>query len=137
MPTLHCCRKLKRSTRTCSNSGETRLTKLVSAWVSSPGESLPEALVEPYVSLSTHTALTTAYEICAFSGFFGIRDVTILSTVPEMVVLDRVGILSFSRCSSAILADRAMRGFAISFLTLARALSPDSFLPFSRGIRAA
>jgi hypothetical protein len=30
-----------------------------------------------------------------------------------------------------------MRGFAISFLTLARALSPDSFLPFSRGIRAA
>jgi len=27
-----------------------------SSWVSSPGESHPEALVEPYVSLSTHTA---------------------------------------------------------------------------------
>jgi hypothetical protein len=29
------------------------------AWVSSPGESHPEALVEPYVSLSTHTAPIT------------------------------------------------------------------------------
>ena len=44
----------------------------------------------------------------------------ILSTVPGMVVLGRSGIRAVSRFSSAILADLAMRGLAISLLTLAR-----------------
>jgi len=36
---------------------------------------------------------------------------------------------------SAIVADLAMRGFAISFLTLARVELSDLFLPFFRSIR--
>jgi hypothetical protein len=39
-------------------------------------------------------------------------------------------IRAVSRFSSAILADLAMRGFAISFLTLARIALSDSFLAF-------
>ena len=53
-----------------------------------------------------------------------------LSTVLGMVVLGCSGIRAVSRFSSVILADRAMRGFAISFLTLARMALPGSFLAF-------
>jgi len=48
----------------------------------------------------------------------------IFSTVPGMVVLGCSGIRALSSFSSAILADLVMRGFAISFLTLARVASP-------------
>jgi hypothetical protein len=54
----------------------------------------------------------------------------ILPSVPDMVVLGCSGIRAVSRFSSAVLADLAMRGFAISFLTLANVASPGSFLPF-------
>ena len=54
----------------------------------------------------------------------------ILSTVPGTVVLGCSGIRAVSRFSSAILADLAMRGFAISFLTSARVVSASSFLVF-------
>jgi hypothetical protein len=46
-----------------------------------------------------------------------------------MLVLGCSEIRAVSRFSSAILADLAMRGFAISFLTLARVALPG-FLPF-------
>ncbi len=52
----------------------------------------------------------------------------ILSTSPGMVVLGRSGIREVSKFSSAILADLDMRGFAISFLTLACVALPNSFL---------
>ena len=58
----------------------------------------------------------------------------ILSTVPDMVIVGCSGIRAVSRFSSVILADLAMRGFAISFLTLARVALPDSFLRFVRRI---
>jgi len=51
----------------------------------------------------------------------------ILSTVPGMLMLDSET-RAVSRFSSAILADLAMRGFAISFLTLARIALRGSFL---------
>jgi hypothetical protein len=54
----------------------------------------------------------------------------ILLTVPGMATLGCSGIRAVSRFSSAILADLAMRGFAISFLTLARVELPGSFLRF-------
>ena len=54
----------------------------------------------------------------------------ILSTVPGIVVLGCSGIRAVSRFSSATLADLAMRGFVISFLTLARVALPGSFLLF-------
>ena len=54
----------------------------------------------------------------------------ILSTVQRMVILGCLGIRVVSRVSSIILADLAMRGFAISFLTLARVASPRSFFRF-------
>ena len=54
----------------------------------------------------------------------------ILSTVPGTVVLGRSGTRAISRFRSAILADLAMRGLAISFLTLARVESLSSFLDF-------
>jgi hypothetical protein len=52
----------------------------------------------------------------------------ILSTVPGMVVLGCSGIREVSRFSSATLADLAMRGFAISFVTLTRVAVSDSLL---------
>jgi hypothetical protein len=52
----------------------------------------------------------------------------ILSTVPGMETLGCSEIRAVSKFSSAILADLAMRGFAISFLTLARIAVPDSCL---------
>ncbi len=52
------------------------------------------------------------------------------STVPGMVVLGRSGTRARSRFRSAILADLAMRGLAISFVTLARIESLCSFLVF-------
>ena len=55
-------------------------------------------------------------------------DGMIFSTVPGMVALGRSGIRVGSRLCSAIFADRAMRGFAISFLTLARVALLGSFL---------
>jgi hypothetical protein len=54
----------------------------------------------------------------------------ILSTVPGMVVLGCSGIRVVSSFSSAILADLAIRGFAISLLTLARVVLPNFFLAF-------
>ena len=54
----------------------------------------------------------------------------ILSTVPGMDVLGCSGIRVVSRFSSAIFADLAMRGFPISFVTLARVALPGSFLAF-------
>jgi hypothetical protein len=57
----------------------------------------------------------------------------ILSTVPGMVVLGCSGIRAVSRFSCVILADLAMRGFAISLLTLARVGLPGSFLCFLCG----
>jgi hypothetical protein len=64
-------------------------------------------------------------------------DGMILLTVPGMVVLGCSRMRVVSRFSSAILADLAMRGFAISFLTLARVALPVfvlTFLAFLRGI---
>jgi hypothetical protein len=54
----------------------------------------------------------------------------IFSTVPGMVALGRSETRARSRFRSAILADLAMRGLAISFLTLARSESLCSFLVF-------
>jgi hypothetical protein len=54
----------------------------------------------------------------------------ILSTVPGMVVLGCSRIRAVSRFSSAILPDLDMRGFAISFLTLARVELPGFFFAF-------
>jgi len=54
----------------------------------------------------------------------------ILLTVPGMVVLGRSGIRAGSRFRSAIFADLAMRGFSISFRTLARVVLSASFLFF-------
>jgi hypothetical protein len=53
----------------------------------------------------------------------------ILSTIPGAVVLGCSRALAVSRFSSATLADLAMRGFAISFLTLAY-VAPDFVLLF-------
>ena len=54
----------------------------------------------------------------------------ILSTIPDMVVLGRSRIRVVTSFRSAILADLAIRGFAISFLTLARVASTSVFLLF-------
>lgn len=54
----------------------------------------------------------------------------ILSTVPGIEVLGCSGIRVISKFSSAIRADLAMRGFAISFLTRARVELSGSLLPF-------
>ncbi len=51
----------------------------------------------------------------------------ILSTVPGTVVLGCSETRTVSRFSSAILADLAMRGFAISFMTLVRVAFAASF----------
>ena len=59
----------------------------------------------------------------------------ILSTTPDMIVLGRSGIRTVSRFSSAILADLAMRGFAISFVMLAYVTLSGSFVPFLCSIR--
>ena len=58
----------------------------------------------------------------------------ILSTVPGMVVLGCSGIRPVSRFSSVILADLAIRGFAISFLTLACVARSDFVLLFFCGM---
>ena len=71
-----------------------------------------------------------ATAICAFSGRFVRGDGIIFLTVPGMVVLGCAIFRAVSRFSSAILADLAMRGFAISFLTSARVAVLGSFLPF-------
>jgi len=60
----------------------------------------------------------------------------ILSTVPGMVALGCSRIRAVSRFRSATLADLAMRGFAISFVTLARVAVSDSFLVLLRSIHA-
>src|ERR1700730_18893435 len=54
----------------------------------------------------------------------------ILSTVPDMVAAGGSGIRPVSRFRAVILADLAMRGCAISFLTLARVASVSSFSSF-------
>jgi hypothetical protein len=58
----------------------------------------------------------------------------ILSTVPAIEVLGCSGIRVISKFSSAIRADLAMRGFAISFLTLACVAVSGSLLCFLCGI---
>ena len=58
----------------------------------------------------------------------------ILSAVPGMVVLGSSRVRAVSRFSSEILADLAMRGFAISFLTLACVARPDLVLLFFCGM---
>ena len=60
----------------------------------------------------------------------------ILSTVPGIVVLGCSRIREVSRFSAAILPDLAMRGFAISFLTLARVDSLGFFLAFLAFLRS-
>ena len=62
-------------------------------------------------------------------------DGMILSTVPGMVVLGCSGIRVVSRFSSVILADLAMRGFAISFFTPACVALPAAFLCFLCSMR--
>ena len=57
--------------------------------------------------------------ICALSGLLGRGDEMILATVPGRVTLGCSAIRARSRFSSAILADLAMRGFAISAAVLA------------------
>jgi hypothetical protein len=57
-------------------------------------------------------------------------DVLILCPVNYARMYSRSEIRAVSRFRSAILADLAMRGFAISFLTLARVASSKSFLAF-------
>jgi hypothetical protein len=54
-----------------------------------------------------------------------------------MVALGCSGIRAVSRFTSAILADFAVRGFAISFLTLACVALPGSFLLFCEFFGAA
>jgi len=49
----------------------------------------------------------------------------IFSTVPSIATLGSSRIRSLSRFNSKILADLAMRGFAISFVTLARVALAD------------
>lgn len=68
--------------------------------------------------------------ICAFSGLLGFEEGIILPTVPDNVVLGCSGIRVVSAFSSAIFADLAMRGFAISNLTLERVALSSSFVPF-------
>ena len=60
----------------------------------------------------------------------------IFSTVPGRMVLGCSRVRVVSRFSSVILADVAMLGFAISFLTLACVALPGLFLPFFCGINA-
>jgi hypothetical protein len=66
--------------------------------------------------------------IFASSGWLGRGDGMILSTVPGMMALGCSGIRAVSKFSSAIFADLATRGFAISFLTLACVALSGSFL---------
>jgi hypothetical protein len=68
--------------------------------------------------------------ICAFSGLLGLEEGIILPTVPGNVVLDCSGIRVVSAFSSAIFADRAIRGFANSFVMLASDALPIFFLAF-------
>jgi hypothetical protein len=60
----------------------------------------------------------------------------ILWTVPGIVVLGCSRIRAVSRFSSAILPDLDTRGFAISFLTLARVELPVFFLAFLAFLRS-
>ena len=74
--------------------------------------------------------------ICASSGWLRREDWMILSTVPGMVVLGCSLVRAVSRFSSAIPADLAMRGFAISFLALANVARPDFVLLFFCGMNS-
>jgi len=58
----------------------------------------------------------------------------ILSTIPDAGLLARFENRAVPRFSCVIRADLDMRGFAISFVTLAYAASPGVFLPFLFGI---
>jgi hypothetical protein len=71
---------------------------------------------------------------CAFSGWLGRGDGIIFLTVPGMVVLGCSGIRAVSSFISAILADLAIRGLAISSLTPACDALPVFFLAFLCGI---
>ncbi len=59
----------------------------------------------------------------------------ILLTVPGIVTLGRSGIRSGSKSNSAILADLAICGFAISLLTLASLALWDCFFVLLRGMQ--
>jgi hypothetical protein len=68
--------------------------------------------------------------ICAFSGLLELGEGTILATIPGTVELGCSGFRVESNFSSAILADLAVRGCAISFLTLERVALSNLFLLF-------
>src|SRR5580693_1487766 len=70
-----------------------------------------------------------ATAICAFSGRFGRDGRIIFLTVPGIVVLGCSIFREVSRFSSAILADLAVRGFAISFVTSACVAFLGSLVP--------
>jgi hypothetical protein len=78
-------------------------------------------------------AVGPVYSYLCFSRWLARGDGMILSTIPGTVVLGCSGALAVSRFSAVILADLAMRGFAISFLTLAY-VAPDLVLPFFCGM---
>src|SRR5579859_1465133 len=92
--------------------------------------SLFSSVNEFSIRRSVYRRSAQATAICAFSGWLGRGDAMILSTVPGMLILGRSGTRAISRFRSAILADLAMHGLAISFLTLARVESISSFLAF-------
>lgn len=96
------------------------------SFTSSPCSSVREFSIRRFRYLGA--ALSTA--IWAFSGCFRLRDRMILATFPGIMVLDCSGVRPASSCRSMILADLAIRGRAISFLTLARNAPRDSFFGF-------
>ena len=71
----------------------------------------------------------------SLSGWLGRGDGMILSTPSGIVVLGCSGMRDVSRFSSAILADLDIRGFAISFLTLALVASLRSLFAFLWSMR--
>jgi hypothetical protein len=75
-------------------------------------------------------SLASARAMCAFWGWLGREEGMILSTVPGTLVLDCPGVRLVSKFSSAILADLATHGFAISFVMLTRNVLLDWFLVF-------
>ena len=73
-------------------------------------------------------AVRPGHGYLCLSGWIVRRDAMILLTLPDRVALARPGTRSASRFNSAFRADFVIRGFAISFLMLARVALSDSFL---------
>jgi len=72
-------------------------------------------------------SLCCDYPIYVFSGCLRVREGMILATVLPRLALACFGIRTIARSRSIILADLDIRGFAISFLTLARVASKSFF----------